>query len=91
MATKKSETSTKRFREVLLGQLTALASGGLGLVAALAWNDAIQTFVKSYIEIWIPGAGIYSKFLYAIIVTLLVVFVTYQTSMLAARFEQSKK
>lgn len=91
MAKKKEETvEQKAFRVELIERFGQLATGGLGLVAALAWNDAIQAFVKGYIEVYIPGAGIYSKFLYATVVTVLIVLITYQTSMLAARFRRPK-
>lgn len=85
------EVTKKAFHTALLSQFSQLATGAFGLVAALAWNDAIQSFVKDYVEVYIPGAGIYSKFIYAFVVTLLIVFITYQISWISARFGQPKK
>lgn len=57
-------------RQRTLGFITA----AFGLVAGLAWNDAITAFI----EYAFPRDGntITAKFIYAIIVTLVVVIVT---------------
>lgn len=87
MAVKKQETaSEKSLRRELISQMLALLTSGFGVVAALAWNDAIQAFVKEYIEPAIPGSGLISKFIYALLITTLIVFITYQLSTIAARF-----
>lgn len=70
--------------------MLALLTSGFGVVAALAWNDAIQGFVKEFVEPRIPGSGLISKFIYAILITVLIVFVTYQLSALAARFQRKE-
>ncbi|KKQ10470.1 MAG: hypothetical protein US19_C0004G0018 [Candidatus Daviesbacteria bacterium GW2011_GWB1_36_5] len=76
----KEKNQEKRFHTELLEQL----------VAALAWNETIQGFVKEFIEPRIPGSGLLSKLIYALLVTLLAVLITYQLSRLSARFQQSK-
>lgn len=87
MAKEKQDTaSEKSLRRELISQMLALLTSGFGVVAALAWNDAIQAFVKEYIEPAIPGSGLISKFIYAFLITSLIVFVTYQLSTIAARF-----
>lgn len=70
----------------LFGQMLTLATSGFGLVAALAWNQAIQDFVKEYVQPFFPSTAIYYKFFYAILITLIAVFITYQLSRLAAKF-----
>lgn len=85
----KEETPTeRRFHHELLTQLVNLSTAGFGLVAALAWNETIQTIVKEYIEPRIPGSGLFYKFIYALLITLLAVLITYQLSRLAARFSR---
>ena len=70
-------------------QMVALSTAGFGLVAALAWNSLIQEFVNTYIKRWLPGSGkLISLGLYAIIVTVLAVFVTLQLSKLVKRLEK---
>lgn len=90
MSTKPLTQKEKSFREELANQLVTLSTSGFGLVAALAWNETIQQIFKEYIENWIPGSGVLSRLLYALVVTLLAVFVTYQLSRLAAHFQQRK-
>ena len=68
-----------KFQKELLKQMITLSTSGFGLVAALAWNEAIQAFVKEYIDRYISvGSGLISRFIYAIIITALAVLITYQ-------------
>lgn len=74
----------ERLHQELISQMIALSTAGFGLVAALAWNEAIQAFVKEYIDKYISqGSGILSRFIYAILITLIAVLVTYQLSKLS--------
>lgn len=62
MAKKKKETKEAReFHEEVIIQLLTLSTAGFGLVAALAWNQAIQAFVTEFIVPRIPGSGIISN------------------------------
>lgn len=74
------------FHKELLQQLITLSTSAFGLAAALAWNDTIQQAVKEFIEPKIPGSGILSRFIYAAIVTILAVFITFELSRLASRW-----
>jgi len=47
---------------------------GFGLVAGLAWNDAIKTFIEKYFSQ--DGNTIVAKFTYAFLITLLLVFIS---------------
>ena len=76
----------KPFHRELLAQMITLSTSAFGLAAALAWNDTIQQAVKDFIEPSLPGSGILSRFIYAILVTVLGVLVTFQLSRLASRF-----
>ncbi len=86
MATKKQREKT--FKGELAEQLLTLSTSGFGLVAALAWNETIQEIVKKYIEPAIPGSGLISKLLYALLVTGLAVIITYQLSKISAKLRQ---
>ncbi len=68
-------------REVLEKTLQ-LATAAFGLVAALAWNDAIQTL---FTQIFGDAADVMAKFLYAIIITVIVVFATIRLARLQER------
>ncbi len=63
---------TKLQREAILKALTYITAA-FGLVAALAWNEAIKTLINQYFE---AGSNIISKFIYAVIVTFVAVIVT---------------
>jgi hypothetical protein len=78
----------KNFKSELVDQLITLSSSGFGLVAALAWNETIQGVVKEYIEPRIPGSGLIYRFIYALLITIVAVFITYQLSRLAAKFQK---
>ncbi|MSU55880.1 MAG: hypothetical protein EXS51_01020 [Candidatus Taylorbacteria bacterium] len=64
------KTLQKEVRERTLGFITA----GLGLVAGLAWNDAIKALIEYLFPL--DKNGLLAKFLYAIIITLVVVLLS---------------
>lgn len=69
-------------------QIIVLATNGLGLVAALAWNNIIQEVVNAYVKPYLPaGSGLISLFLYALLITLLAVSVTMQLTSVKERLE----
>ena len=86
----KKKTREFIFHRELFQQLITLSTSAFGLAAALAWNETIQETVKQFIEPRIPGSGILSRFIYAAIVTILGVFITFQLSRLAYRWGLKK-
>lgn len=86
MANPKSQQ--KKLRTEVVKQMLTLSSSGFGLVAALAWNNLIQEFINNYVKKYLPGeSGIISLLIYAILVTFLAVFVTYQLGKIAQNLE----
>jgi hypothetical protein len=78
----------KKLHVEVVRQMVTLSTSGFGLVAALSWNNVIQEFVNSYVKKWLPnGSGIVSLLIYAIIITILAVFVTLELSKLLKRLE----
>ena len=78
----------KQLHIVILKQMLTLATSGFGLVAALAWNNVIQEFVTTKIKPYLPaGSGLTSLIIYALVVTILAVTVTYQLSKLIEKLE----
>lgn len=83
MATQKQ----KKLHKELVQQMLTLSTSGFGLVAALAWNNLIQELVKSYVNKWFPqNGGVISLLIYALVVTILAVLVTFQLSKLSDKF-----
>lgn len=73
---------TKQTTKVVLQSMIALASAALGLVAALAWNDAIKETIKRILN---GDESLASKYTYAILVTILAVVVVLILARLAAK------
>jgi len=88
----KLETGKNKLHIEIVRQMLTLATAGFGLVAALAWNSLIQTFVEDYVKVWLPSGGkLTSLIVYAIIVTALAVFVTYQLSKILRKLEAKEE
>jgi hypothetical protein len=85
----KSPQKEKQLHIEVVRQMLTLATSGFGLVAALAWNNLIQDFVNNYIKKFLPGSGIWSLLIYALIITFLAVFITYQLSKILSRLSPS--
>jgi hypothetical protein len=67
----------------VLDKFAELITVALGLVAALAWNTAIQNlFTTIFGE---AGSALVGQFVYAIIITLVVIFATIAVSRAAER------
>lgn len=87
MAKETKKKENRHFHQELLKELITLSTSGFGLVAALAWNEAVQGFVDEYVNRWFPSqSGVVSKFIYALIITMFAVLITYQLSKLASRW-----
>jgi ABC-type multidrug transport system fused ATPase/permease subunit len=59
----------KQILEAIAGLLTA----AFGLIAALAWNEAIKAFISQYLS---AGSALTGLFVYAILITIIAVLVT---------------
>jgi hypothetical protein len=69
----------------VIEKVAALMTAAFGLVAALAWNEAIQAIFKTYIS---AGSGIWAMLFYAVIVTVIAVWATIKIGQMA---EKAKK
>ncbi len=74
--TKKPSEEKTNLRIEVLEKVSALATAGLGLVAALAWNDAITATFKQLFPA--PGDNLLALFGYALFITIIIVIVTFQ-------------
>jgi uncharacterized membrane protein YbhN (UPF0104 family) len=63
----------------VIDKIAALMTAAFGLVAALAWNDAIKSAIDSL------GLQAYGPWLYAIIVTIIAVVATVYIGRIAAK------
>lgn len=89
MAAQPTKQQEEKITSAIVRQLLALATGGFGLAAALAWNETIQAFIEEYVKPYVSGgSGLSSQLIYALVVTVLAVFITYQLTKLSQKLEQ---
>lgn len=73
----------------VLDKFSALITTALGLVAALAWNTAIQTlFTTIFGE---AGGALVGQFFYAILVTIIVIVATIYVGRAAERAKKAEE
>ncbi len=71
----------KEFKKQFVARSLKLVTSGFGLVSALAWNELIKEAVEVYIKPYFgKNSGLISLAIYALLVTALAVFITYQLS-----------
>ena len=69
----------------IVEKMATLVTTGLGLVAGLAWNDAIQAAFAAFV----PSQGsLFAKFLYALLITVVIVLLTVQLGRMANLLKQ---
>ena len=74
----------QEFRKQFAARALKLLTSGFGLVSALAWNEFIKETVNIYIKPYFgKSSGLISLLIYALVVTALAVFITYQLSKIA--------
>ena len=89
---KRTKKEIKKYQLAVVKQMLTLATSGFGLVAALAWNELIRTFINDYIRTRISvGSGIISLTIYAIFVTIIAVAITLQLSRMVERLGEKEK
>lgn len=75
------------FRSEVLDKTSALATAAFGLVAALAWNNAIQSFFKRYYPAPDDPNAIVPLVAYALVITILAVLVIIWIGRVAGRLK----
>lgn len=84
MAKEKSKKQIEELRREFFKTTLNLSTSAFGLVAALAWNEVIKELITKFIQPILGGSsGLFSLLIYAVVVTLLAVFVTYNLSKLS--------
>ena len=73
---------TRKTIKMMLQSMITLASAALGLVAALAWNDAIKATIQQFLG---GGDTLTSKYIYAIFATVIAVVVVLVLTRIAAK------
>lgn len=80
----KLKKEASEFKKQFADRTLKLMTSGFGLVSALAWNELIKEVVKEYIKpLFGESSGLITLVIYAVTITALAVFVTYQLSKFA--------
>jgi hypothetical protein len=83
---KPGETAKEQsLRVEVLKKILELMTAAFSLVAALAWNDAVQAV---FVAIFGPQSNVFAKFLYALIVTAIVVWIGVRLSRVTTFIEK---
>jgi len=70
----KFKEEQKKVRQEAKKQILGYITAALGLVAGLAWNEAIKALIQTFIPV--NGNDLFAKLLYAVIVTIIIVIVS---------------
>jgi len=73
---KRVTQEVRQVRLEVLQKVTDLMTAGLGLVAALAWNEAIKAFFNTFFPT--PSGNLLGLTLYALLITIIIVIITIQ-------------
>jgi uncharacterized membrane protein YidH (DUF202 family) len=84
----KARDNVREANREVVGQTLTLFNQALALVAALAWNEAVKAVIDRYFP---AQSGLYSKFAYALILTLLVVVISRYLNRIKLRFQPPEK
>jgi len=80
-------TSSREFRIKVIETIAALMTAAFGLLAALAWNEAIKALINEFLG---PASGTLGLVIYAIIVTLIAVVATIYIGRVLARYKAAE-
>ena len=72
-------------KSTYLGTMIGLATVAFGLIAAGAWNKFISDVIALFLK---PGNGVLAELIYAVVVTLLAIFVVQGLGKLAEKEAQ---
>jgi hypothetical protein len=83
-----AKNQKNNLRSEFLKTFTGLITAAFGLIAALAWNDTIKALINHFFP---EGNGFKSELIYAILVTVLAVMVTYYLGKLTQEAKEEEK
>jgi len=75
----------KSLKLEILEKIASLMTAGFGLVAALAWNEAIREF---FATIFPKPNLLLGKFIYALLITVLVVIITVKLGKIIGKIKE---
>jgi hypothetical protein len=86
---KKLKSEIRSVRQEVRNRTVGYIVAALGLVAGLAWNDAIRSLIEYLFPL--SANSLRAKFVYAVLITLVIVFITVYLMRIAQKDEISKE
>lgn len=83
-----NKTTAHKISQEYFKAVAAMLTNAFGLVAALAWNETVKEIIDRYIP---GGSALYSKLIYALIVTALAVTMAIWLGRLASRLDKQEE
>jgi hypothetical protein len=80
----KARTKLRETKKQVYFQTATLINSAFALVAALAWNEAIKAIIDRYVP---TGSALYSKLIYAVILTIIIVLVSMKLTKIINEFK----
>jgi Mn2+/Fe2+ NRAMP family transporter len=85
---KKTKKEISAIEGQVIDKVLTLVMSALGFVAALAWNDAIQTTFKTFFG---EQSELWAKYIYAVILTTIVVIISIQLDKALKKIKKEKE
>lgn len=79
------------FRREVVDKMSQLATAAFALVAALAWNNAIQSLFKNFYPAPDSAEALWPLVAYAMLITIVAVVTTFLVGRMAARLKTAEK
>jgi hypothetical protein len=80
----KARENLRETKQAVYLQTATMVNSAFALVAALAWNEAIKAIIDRYIP---AGSALYSKLIYALILTVIIVLVSMRLNRIIQRYK----
>lgn len=84
----KARENLKETKVEVYIQTATLMNSAFALVAALAWNEAVKALIDRYIP---SGSALYSQFIYALALTVIVVLVSMRLNRFIKRYKPDEE
>lgn len=82
--------NASELRETMRTKISGYLLAGFGVVAGLAWNEAIKAFIERFFPAS-EGSDILAKFIYAIVITIFVVIMMFVVAKVFKTEQKSSK
>ncbi len=82
------KSESLKIRNEVIQKISGYMFAAFGLVAALAWNDAIKSLIEQFSPI--EKSTVIIKFIYAVLITIIVVITSYYLTKLLTKKEGKK-